>query len=561
MPTQGPERGYQAAGRGGVACGGPLWRRSDVWALLALTSFGVATALLLGVHGEFPISDDWAYEKATRAFLETGRIERIERTWVPLVTNTLLGSGFAAVFGLSFEALRLSNLFAAWTLLLASYALLRELGGTPRQACFGAALVAWNPITLVLAFTYMSDVVFTACVAACLALCVRALRRDRPALLAAGLAVALAASLSRHFGLALLVAIPAVALLGRRPLALRATALGGAVAMGAGFLLALATFFGGADTGRMAGAAQVLQELREPWLGHKIARNGLAVLCYVGVFLAPAALWRRPPPRGGLLALACAGLSAVLLAAVSTTRLRMPFVVDIVNPSWFGWITLAGAESLEPASPLWWWAVAALGLTAGLYLATATGLALWRERAGLSSDPRLLLLAFPAVYLGVLALRWPFFDRYLVPLLPPLVGLALLPGPPRGSRAAARALGVAGLLMLAGLGIAGTRDNLTHHRERWVLLAPLLERGVSPRCIDGGSELAGWLAYDPARRYAARRFVHDDAWLLTLGPPREGYEVEASRTYQRLLPWRRERILLLRRTAPPCSEKAEPAYR
>ena len=107
----------------------------------------------------------------------------------------------------------------------------------------------------------------------------------------------------------------------------------------------------------------------------------------------------------------------------------------------------------------------------------------------------LLLLAFPAVLVAGLAVRSPFFDRYLVPALPSTAAVLVMGSRELRLRSARGILGACTLVVIALFSVFGTRDYMEHHRARWSLIEPLLARGVSPEDIDGGFEFGGWYLF------------------------------------------------------------------
>jgi hypothetical protein len=186
----------------------------------------------------------------------------------------------------------------------------------------------------------------------------------------------------------------------------------------------------------------------------------------------------------------------------------------------------------------------------------------WARRRLRDHAPWLVLALFTASYLGPLLVRLPFFDRWLLPAVPPLAVLLLasLPGRPRAHPGALR--WTAALLLglpLAVYGVAGTRDYMEHHRARWSLLDALAARGVSPERVDGGFEYNGWFNFDrdPTRFLGGvSRWVVDDAFVVSLAPEMPGYVQVDVRSFRRWLPAGTEHLYLFRRrdAAPGAAE-------
>lgn len=514
-----------------------------------------------GAGGEFPVADDWAYAHAVRSWLETGHMERLPWTWVPLWTHAALGVAFSSVLGFSFETLRLASFAMGWVGVLGAYALCRQLGLRPGWSALGAATLAANPLYVLLSFSFMTDVPFTAAVAWSLVFLVRGLERGSRGWLAAGLAVGLVAMGSRQFVLPLFPAV-AVAALWRRPRdgvgALAALA-AGAAAFALLFVPSQSASAPGA--GELAGAGRWLALWNDPNLPFFVARNALWFVTYLGLFLAPVvALRRLPPGQTPWLGLAAWGAAGAAILALIPTPLRMPFAVDLVNASHLGILTTHGASTLPPVAPAFWWVVAGLGLWMGIFAAARLGSEAVAGWDRLARRPGWLLLGlFALLYLGLLLPRWPAFDRYLLPVIPALATLLLAPllGSGQPVRGALR-LGVGLAVGLAVLGILGTRDTLAHLRARQVLLEELLASGVPSRCIDGGQEFAGWQHYHPRFGKPGYRWVWDDAWVVSLVDELPGYRPVKTIDFRHWLPPRRERLTVFHRVSGPCEVERSP---
>ena len=62
---------------------------------------------LIGMHGDFPLNDDWSYSIAVQRLLDEGSFRPTDWTSMPLLTHTLWGALFCIPNGYSAEALRL----------------------------------------------------------------------------------------------------------------------------------------------------------------------------------------------------------------------------------------------------------------------------------------------------------------------------------------------------------------------------------------------------------------------------------------------------------------------
>ena len=542
--------------------------RGDVAACAGLAAAWTLTAVAIGVHGEFPISDSWSHARAAHVLIETGELKVLKWTFSPILTN--LGVGFLAGLpaGFSFEALRLSSVVAGLLGTLGTYALCRRMGATAGWAAFGAAVYGWNPLHLALSYTFMTDVVFAACCTGSLFFLAKAVGEDFAwhrwlvGAVFAGLAIA-----SRHAGIAILVAgaLAATALWVRNARQARRGLLVGAAAVAAVVIAAFAVDLDG-KTPIDIFIWYIRVVLFSPNVPYNLLTNGAMVAAYLGIFLAPFVVLAVPGPAPGRTLGIAMATAAGVLAVAWKWNLGTPLGIDWVRDLGLGPISVAGSPPPGPGAGLWWALAALGGLFAGALLFRVAGSAV-----GLWGDPRrraeyVLLLAFPVVMLTLLAFRKPMFDRYLVPALPPLIALALtVRARPAGlSRVLVGAVLAAGLVWFA---VAGTRDYLEHHRARAQLLARLLAAGVAPEEIDGGNEFGGWHLFGKAHatERGNRRWVVDDVYVLGFDVERPGYHAVASADYRSWLPGEPGRLFVLRRgeagpPLPPLSATTVEAY-
>ena len=176
-----------------------------------LIAWGVAVALV-GVGGEFPLSDDWAYAHVVRSLCEGRGFDFLPWTGASLVLQALYGAAACKLAGFSHETLRATTLVLSVLGIASFHALLRQLGASVRTATAGSVVLAFSPLWFSLSFTFMTDVPFAALAITAAWLYVRAFgRRSRSGLLLAG-TVAAASFLVRQHALSIAVAAAAAAL-------------------------------------------------------------------------------------------------------------------------------------------------------------------------------------------------------------------------------------------------------------------------------------------------------------------------------------------------------------
>jgi 4-amino-4-deoxy-L-arabinose transferase-like glycosyltransferase len=520
-------------------------------ACLGLTLFGVVVSAVIGIHGDFPLNDDWAYAQTTHNFLETGRFERTSWTWAPVITHTAVGAVFSKVCGYSFETLRLSGLFMGWLGVLGTYALCRQVGARPRLAVLGASLVALNPLHVNLSHTYMTDVPFATLTTWSLVLLCRGLARRSWTWLALGTVLAVSAVLLRQPGLAIPVAL-VIALVATRPC--------DKGALVAACLITIATalahfvvpnlVFGPHDSGTMFGFSHLASNARSSSFLWRCAVNGLAQFCYLGVFLAPVTVGIVTLARGASRRVAVTSLvltSALLCATVAYDLL--PYRGNVIYDVGVGPALIDGVEQLPRIGVGISYVLTGIGFAAGFLALGALVHAAWVHRRAIRAHAdRLLLALVPLIYLPPLLTRSPCFDRYLLPVLPPLVALLLLLPPPiRRGTLVRRQLGFAALVVLGVFAVAGTRDYLERNRCQWTLLEILLREGVGPEEIDGGFEFRNRDENKTALSNGAPRDTLEKRVVVSLAESLPGYRVVRQLSYQRLLPPGRQTITVFER--------------
>jgi hypothetical protein len=151
---------------------------------------------------------------------------------------------------------------------------------------------------------------------------------------------------------------------------------------------------------------------------------------------------------------------------------------------------------------------------------------------------------------GEAVLRWTFagsvllvailmllYDRYILPVLPILIVLALRAIPPPKLWVA-----WAGVIIFGAISMLGMRDHLAYNRELWQTVRDLHEQGIDPSRIDGGYVINGWFQYahpEHAPRDASGQiFVPwltngtEMPWTIS-NKPREGYNVISEHAVKR----------------------------
>jgi len=469
---------------------------ADAKLLGILSLCWLVAVLVIGIRGETPENDAWAYANSTRTFLETGQIVRSRWTYTPVVTNILWGALFGKVFGLSFATLRLSTLVMGWLGTLLVYVLGRVFGQRRGVSALLAGTAGFSPMALGLSFTFMTDVLFTTLATGSIAAFVYAFRRRSVIACAIGAVAAVLGIVSRQPGVVLLAA-PVAALALSRIKTNRALLLGllAASMFGAIGFIVEKYVFGWSPLG----VARIMTgTLQNPALPHFIVVHGTTSLLCLGLASLPVLIWVAASggvTRAHWFAGAAIGVLAIACVAVKTPE--YPLWHNLLDPGGLGPMVLHCAR-FRPQFPGWViWMFACIGAFAGgLSLSLVlqwVAKAAWPERH--THPEKLMLLLCVLFYLLPVCARSPFFNRHLIPVVPAwLAMIALTVGEEQRARASLR-LGTVAAVLIGLFATLATADYLGNLRLRVALYGPLIERGVAANEIEGGFEFYGQHRY------------------------------------------------------------------
>ena len=470
---------------------------------------------------DFPLNDDWAYALAARALAETGRLALSDWGASTQLPHIITGAVFTKAFGFSFSVLRMANLLVAAAALFVFVKILDEFEIGPFEKTTAALALALNPLYLVLANSFMTDIHYLFWMLSSVYFYIKRLKdpADRKALSLAG-ACAAAAYLTRQLAVALPLAFTLMLLLERRapqvkpakgktpPLPPLWRGLAGiwalpAAAM-AGYYLWFTRVHGPTWASQNYVLSATLAHLSKPgvFLGDSLYRL-FASLMETGLLLLPLAagylfsarqfsakngLNRRVSGAGPWLALFALAIFAFIYGP-------LPYLENNLSRSGLGVLTLGGA-ALKPsgffASRLFWLLATAASLGSAVLLLCASSLAL---RAG--SPALRFVFAAALLQLGVSLTGAKFFDRYLLTLLPWFTLAAAYAA--KGVRFSKPAAGLA-LAFCALLSWAGMKDYLAWNGAKWELASrPRTE--FAPGEVRNGFDYEAWFNYEKNMAY------------------------------------------------------------
>jgi hypothetical protein len=572
--------------------------RVDYAAIVLPVLIWIIAMIVVNPTGNFPLEDDWSYSLAVRHLVETGEFRPHGWTSMSLLGETLWGALFALPAGFSFFALRVSTLVAG-ALGLAGFAtLLQQAGCESRKTVLATIVLGFNPIYFVLAATFMTDVAFTAtCIFSALFFW-RYLHKRHTGLLVVASLFALWSVSIRQLGLFLPLAMLLTLFAERRKQPRAILVAVGAVLASVALLKGLSVWLDlrHATPPVYLDKVPLMNMILPPGpitaaaIEHRLGVASWfirAAFEQLGWALFPLLAWRLPAlareylryPWGKLVLLGATLGGAAWIVAQTSTHHLMPFNTwttihaSGVGPIW-QWDAKYGLD-VAPL-PSWFWLFVTCAGMAGavillldLALVAAGIVASHRaRRADATTSLHIFLLLATCIYLAPCVLI-AFYDRYMLPVVFPLIALVVLGHPAanstrlgaRGSEPAARpwitrlvqALGVFTLVITSVFAVAGTHDYLAWNRAKWMLIDTLLQRGVPVDKIDGGYEFNGLYLYYPAFDVSAPHltswWVRDPQYVIQF-MPRPGYREIDSADAHGWLPPLQTRIVTLQRETP-----------
>jgi 4-amino-4-deoxy-L-arabinose transferase-like glycosyltransferase len=538
----------------------------DLFAILFLGATFALVVALVGIGGDYPLNDDWAYAYSARHLLKTGELRILDWAAPSLLTHALWGAAALRLLGDSAVSLRCGTLCFAWLALFSLYGLARRAAFPPFAAVVATLLLGLSPWFVNLSFTYMTDVPFLAMMLLALLVFSHALRPGpaRPLLLFLCGALLGAAALTRQFAIITTPAFAVALLLDARsrhgPRWKAAAAWDGVALFLPVFLLyAPFQFWYSHVHGPTLANRETFQRMGEvrPW---HVLVNGLSVLHYAGLWLFPLALslllrgrfaevvtrrtvCRGLPVVGGFAVIV--PLAFFILDHVYAKNLHrpdsalqplMPYLGNITYLAGVGPPTLTdvyyGQAPLTHPAPLLG-VLLTLMSTVGALFAAGIAATAWDRARGTATESGalpideerrkrhgvlVLLCTFGGIYLVWLLCTGTFcFDRYLLPFLPVvvLVGVDAVPADIIKSRAVVLCLVLCGLCS-----VAGTREYLSWNGAREKAVRDLHAQGVPDGDVDGGFEVNGPRHFQSFLKQTGKLVSGDDDFWVKQAPYR-----------------------------------------
>jgi 4-amino-4-deoxy-L-arabinose transferase-like glycosyltransferase len=560
--------------------GTPVARRDSVlrtfraeWPLwIVLACFGLS-ACIVPTLTNVATTDDWGYSRSVEILVNDGRLMIFSVVAATAVGQVLWGALFAEIFSMTLGVMRLSTVVVTALGAAAFYDILRQLGITRGRAALGVAVHLFNPLSFMLAFTFMTDPHFVAWMLIACACYLRGLPREAVdwRWVLAGATAAAFAFLIRQQGALIPFAIGGWLLVTRR---LR-------VDWRSGRLLALV---GGIPALTLVAyylslrwimpiiliQSAFLDEMLDYGLAGTIGqleKLSFIATAYIGLLLVPIVLAILPRP-GDLARMAIRAHRATWLVAIAATGLislgawvftfgdrprRMPYIAQFAGVRGLGPADVPGArvQLVE-----WAWIRDALTIAA-VAGAIVAGVVLSLKLIAPADPVRAALGMLVAVFLGQWAGVFPpsfhyverggSLDRYLIPLFP--FAIAFLLWAVRDVRLWTPLAWLA-ITAIGAFSTAGARDYLVYLSAVWDMGHHAQTIGADITQIDAGSGWDGYHMYtngqekkgtkvwspEPAPWWIylyARRI--DSTYVVSTNPRKSGYVVVAREEYSQWL--------------------------
>jgi 4-amino-4-deoxy-L-arabinose transferase-like glycosyltransferase len=443
--------------------------------------------------------------------------------------------------------MRLSSLVLVLFSGAALYGLCRELGLARGRAALGAAAYLFNPLTFVLAYTFMTDGQFTALTVIATYLYVRGLNPARldPIAITVGSAVAALAFLTRQQGALIPLAVGCYLVLAGRWRLDRASlklTLWVAAIPAVSVLLYYLWLFNVHGTPEQQDAF-VQQIVNAGWNDTRLLFGRMTHIetIYLGFFVFPLAVavlpgivhWRLPVRWPGIALLL--GWTAVLLVGLrlfADAGRVMPYIPQFVGTHGVGPTDLFGGRP----------SLVDISARDTLTTLCATGVFVFILLVSRRlDDPRptparagAALVAAIAIWqvIGILPPSFHFrnwivsVDRYLLPMVP--FGIALLLWASRDVPLV-RPLGWLAVGAYALFSVVATRDFLVFQGATWTMARTAIESGVPLTRLDAGASWDGYHLYEYSLANGITQQTRGGPWWTNLfGPATDSTYVVAS---------------------------------
>lgn len=519
---------------------------------LLLFFLWIIALIVINPFGEYPINDDWAYARNVYDLVVNGKFVVDPWPAMNLVSQTIYGSLFAALFGFSFTVLRMSVFLLAIITSFVLYDLAFKLtDGKPWVALYISISFCFSTLFCALSVTFMTDIFFLSFTVMAFNELYKFIHQKRNVNYILFIVYCVIAVLNRQQGLIipLLIFIP---VFDNRKISIRNIV----KAILPVFICWLAQnrYVHYLNANGIGHNIQKVDDLLNylktaPIASHRL--NAGDTLLVIGWTLAPLNLLLlnhfKSFSTKDVVKYLIAGSATVLLVYTALSYYPTGNISRILE---VGPRILRGNPS--PVLSPFWYKIVKSSVAAISFLSIWNSIFfIFRNKKespaqGWGAVFHWPLIFVMVVYFVFVAISKAYFDRYALPLafffaigLIPQISFEKLKFKP---------LLIAILLLVYTFTVIEVKDFHNWQKARWAALAYLNKKGISSHEIDGGFEYNGW--YKPNRDFSGGDkswwWVDKDTYLIS-HEKNQKYKTDSYFIFQRYLPYKTDTIFLLKK--------------
>jgi hypothetical protein len=528
----------------------------DLYALAGTILLWAALLFTSNISGNFPLNDDWSYAYSVKTLLEQGKIELTGWVSMPIVTQIFWGYLFTALFGFSFDILRMSTVILGAAGIVFSYLIISEATKSVYLRFIAALMIAINPLYFLLSSTFMTDVPFFTFSIIAIFFFTKYLKSKSKINLILGIIFIIAASFIRQIGGLTLLAFAVVYSFDKEKAVIYKLLL---LLIVLSLFIALAnfpSFIQSAiedpliDNTRMVKFFDAFS-LKNLFGLIPIIKNGFAAMLYICLFLSPLFLLyfreikliiREKNYKTFIFTFISAALF-ILSLLVYFDKL-LPLRPNVLFYYGFGPATLRDVDILElqhltviPKSI--WILLTFIGLINSMFISFFFFIHNWKKKQKklIDFEPVKVFMFLTACFYLIFIGLADFYDRYIIFLLPIITFLVLNSDHNFSIGYIKKGIIYLILAVTAFFTVYETHNYFSWNRCRWEAIEYLTEELKIPKDkIDGGFEFNAWYGYDPGYVRDENKswwWVKDDEYLIAFGST-DNYNVLKKFSYSSL---------------------------